>query len=261
MGNGKELDRNGELPEYSADPKSSEVQQTFDDRNGVHQSKFFVEIEDARGAKTIMRKDDSSQIQGEHSAESSQPDDCSASRFESLETGLTLLSKKMQCMHQQVLECITKQGAGTITSTSTVHERLNSIEKELSDLKSMVSVRDSSQRKLGPSKKTPVLLHFEQAFNTEVIRKVFEKSIIRHIMNVSKDKDEEQYEAAVSFAINVLIFAVHPRAGETREKYKTNTGKCFSSFRRGITLSILLASQKTNLMCLTIRKLSLAENA
>ena len=96
---------------------------------------------------------------------------------------------------------------------------------ELKNIKAVTIVGESNKKKCNTSRALPVLLFFEEAFCTEIMRQVFERSIVKHNVDVTKWRIVESYVTALSFAVNVMMFAVHPFARETKEKYKSITGK------------------------------------
>ena len=178
---------------------------------------------------------------GEDSYETGRRDGANESRREQMDAAFTLLTKNVQRIEIKIMQSIESLGKDKKEIMKDLKTQMKSIEDELKEVKVIARMGDSSRNKVGMPRRTPVVMLFQEDFNTEIIRKVFERSIIKQISN---GRDVQQFPAAMSFAVNFLMFAVHPRAGETKDKYKTNTGQCFSTFRRGIILSNLLAAQK-----------------
>ena len=193
-----------------------------------------------KDAGDVDQRDEPSLTRTQQSAKTSE-----MSSVQRLEGSIAVLSKQIRNMETTLLKSVNESRKENKRDILQVQTKLHDMNSDLNSLKALVAVGgDGSKRKGNAGKNTPVVMFFAEAFNTTVIRRVFERSVVKHIVDVSQGRGVDQYARAMSFAFNVLMFAVTPRAGETKEKYKSNTGQCFSLFRRGIVLSALLVAQR-----------------
>ena len=193
-----------------------------------------------KDAGDVDQRDEPSLTRTQQSAKTSE-----MSSVQRLEGSIAVLSKQIRNMETTLLKSVNESRKENKRDILQVQTKLHDMDSDLNSLKALVAVGgDGSKRKGNAGKNTPVVMFFAEAFNTTVIRRVFERSVVKHIVDVSQGRGVDQYARAMSFAFNVLMFAVTPRAGETKEKYKSNTGQCFSLFRRGIVLSALLVAQR-----------------
>lgn len=157
---------------------------------------------------------------------------------------LASLHEAMTCMTNMMREefaALQRNFQKAQVQTQTVNTKLRT---EVAELRLMVATSDVLKKKNRSDRQEQLdasLVLFEVVFCDSLIQMAVETCTIGHVTTFLQDTSERDYGHRAADAIRVMHFARQRK--DTKDRFNSNIGQCYSRFRRGVVLTTLKAAQ------------------